>query len=499
MFRVPPLSQSDPKWKDKKLGVDATSTIGMYGCLLTCMTMVANGFGEELTPALLDDKLVNIGGFLGDLVRPALLPDVASRVHYKNFVRFNDQPAALREIDAALAAGMPVIIEVDNSPAPGMQNHWIILYDKRGDDYLFQDPWPYPPPQKEYLLSKRYAFSGKPKNIIRSALFYTGVAQGKPSETKSTPPKKPILKEGLFVYSTVDGLAFRTQPVVDDSTLIKRVNIGARFISLEREEQAREKIGVNDQWLNAQDAEEGYEGYVAAWYLATGDANQPPTGISSGGDQQTEAAPESQPTPPSESSAVPTAPSPPQTKKSRHLIVYTAVDGLALRSQPVISPDNLIKREPQNAELQVLEPIRTARQKIGQQNQWLRVGDIGGTTGYVAAWYVLATQEPALGTDEKNGAPPEQGADQASSKFILRTTVDALALRSQPVITPATLIKRFPVSSELLALEPPEAVEKKLGVMNQWIKVRDIHGNEGYVAAWYVMKNPKPAPYAQNE
>ena len=45
MFTVQPLSQMDPRWKDNKLGLDRTSTIGKYGCLLTSMTMVANGFG----------------------------------------------------------------------------------------------------------------------------------------------------------------------------------------------------------------------------------------------------------------------------------------------------------------------------------------------------------------------------------------------------------------------------------------------------------------------
>ena len=30
--------------------------------------------------------------------------------------------------------------------------------------------------------------------------------------------------------------------------------------------------------------------------------------------------------------------------------------------------------------------------------------------------------------------------------------------------------------------------ESKVGVHGQWIKVRDIENDEGYVAAWYVTK-----------
>jgi hypothetical protein len=54
------------------------------------------------------------------------------------------------------------------------------------------------------------------------------------------------------------------------------------------------------------------------------------------------------------------------------------------------------------------------------------------------------------------------------------------------VISEATLIKRLPVRSELLVLEA--GGESKIGVVGQWLKVRDLLGVEGYVAAWYVDK-----------
>jgi hypothetical protein len=30
--------------------------------------------------------------------------------------------------------------------------------------------------------------------------------------------------------------------------------------------------------------------------------------------------------------------------------------------------------------------------------------------------------------------------------------------------------------------------EKKIGVQNQWLQVKDIQGKDGYVAAWFVKK-----------
>ena len=74
MFQVQPFSQRDPRWKDNLLGTDNSSTIGSYGCLLTCLTMVADAFGASETPATLNNKMKAAGGFPGrhdDPRRPA--------------------------------------------------------------------------------------------------------------------------------------------------------------------------------------------------------------------------------------------------------------------------------------------------------------------------------------------------------------------------------------------------------------------------------------------
>ena len=41
MFDLSRLSQTDPRWKNMLLGFDSESTLGNYGCLVTCMAMVA--------------------------------------------------------------------------------------------------------------------------------------------------------------------------------------------------------------------------------------------------------------------------------------------------------------------------------------------------------------------------------------------------------------------------------------------------------------------------
>ena len=66
--------------------------------------------------------------------------------------------------------------------------------------------------------------------------------------------------------------------------------------------------------------------------------------------------------------------------------VKAAVEGIALRKQPVVSDASLIKRLPLGAEFTVTEP--NAEGKIGKNDQWLKVKDTGGVEGFVAAWFV---------------------------------------------------------------------------------------------------------------
>ncbi|MBA4380366.1 MAG: hypothetical protein C0393_06795 [Anaerolinea sp.] len=78
---------------------------------------------------------------------------------------------------------------------------------------------------------------------------------------------------------------------------------------------------------------------------------------------------------------------------------------------------------------------------------------------------------------------------------LLRVCEDGLALRSAPVISADTLIKRLTIGTELIAIESPEFAGPKIGKVGEWIHVRDIVGEEGYVAAWYVDERPAdPAP-----
>jgi hypothetical protein len=68
----------------------------------------------------------------------------------------------------------------------------------------------------------------------------------------------------------------------------------------------------------------------------------------------------------------------------------------------------------------------------------------------------------------------------------VRTTYAGVALRSQPVVSPKTLLKWLPSGMDLLVIEPAAEAAKKIGVKDQWLNVRDLAQTEGFIAAWYV-------------
>jgi hypothetical protein len=147
------------------------------------------------------------------------------------------------------------------------------------------------------------------------------------------------------------------QPVITDNTLIRRVSLTEKLISLEPTDQTIKKVGVTGRWLNVQDST-GQQGYVAAWHVkyASGSTAQAQTTI----------------TPPADPDG--------------GVTVRTTIAFVALRKKPVVDPSTLIEYLPIGTELTIIEP--GGEQKIGANNQWLNVRGKLGTEGYIAAWFV---------------------------------------------------------------------------------------------------------------
>src|SRR5215216_1466656 len=199
-FNLVYLSQQDPQWKNDTLGFgDAGDTIGYVGCALTSVSMLLSGYGNSETPKNLDQKL-------------------------KANVACENSDAPLAQIDAALAAGHPGVVRVDAAPNPGLQWHYVVLYGRKGDDYLMLDPWPYQPgTAREDYLMKRYSQGRHLKNAIQQVLFYEAASGGPVSTSSSTPTTTttpqtqpttvPVAGSGIYIRvldSATWGLNIRT-------------------------------------------------------------------------------------------------------------------------------------------------------------------------------------------------------------------------------------------------------------------------------------------------
>jgi hypothetical protein len=465
-------SQTDPQWKNNLLGFDKSSTIGGFGCLLTSMAMSASHYGAvNLSPAALNDKMKSINGFqAGTAFIIGWMIDKVVPGMGLDYRACQGVPAPLAEIDANLAQGRPVIIEVDWSPQAGVQTHYMLAYAKSGSDYLVYDPYPFPVTNGQIKLStSKYATvagTTDPAKIISGVFFTRGSANAAPVE----PPK---LDKGVYasfsVYASADDLAVRSQPVIADYTLIKRFPANTEFKVLEADVTAGPNVGKQNTWLPVK-AADGTQGYVAAWLVSKSKTNAAP-------------APS---TPPA---VVPVPKDAP--------VIKTNVDALKLRSKPDSTDATVLKFYPIGTELKVLEPPAEVKRKVGVNFEWLKVVDVTGSQGVVAAWYVSIVSLGAFGPEAQRQTVAPSFAIGEVQPLILRTTEDGVAMRSKAFISKHTLIQRLPKGAELIALGKPETSVKKLGKSGKWIRVKDIRGNKGYVAAWLLKERPEdPLPTA---
>jgi hypothetical protein len=231
--------------------------------------------------------------------------------------------------------------------------------------------------------------------------------------------------------------------------------LGTELLCVEPKTAAKAKIGINGQWINVQDPN-GDQGYVAAWYVS-GTKGQP-------------AVP-----PQPKSGSAPAAASNPLPAGA---LAFLPIEELSFRTQPVITPETLIRRIPVNEQLVSLEPANFVIPKVGVTGQWLKVRDVSNKVGFVAAWYVKYA----------SGSTAQQTVAQTPALMggllKVKATAEGTALRKQPIVNDATLIKRLPLGTELIVAEPN--AEGKIGKNDQWLKVKDAVGAEGFVAAWFV-------------
>jgi hypothetical protein len=348
-------SQQDPRWKDDRLG-GGRNTIGYIGCALTAVAMYASGWGNTETPGSLNRKLKGVGGFINQAIVWGAITKIYPQIKCKGLTLCSDSPAPISDIRESLAAGQPVIVEVDFSPAGGLQTHWVLLYKSLNNDFLMLDPWPYPVETDEVTLLSRFGHGRRLQRAIKAIAWYQ-YATGSPA-----PVPGPI-ETDLYVWplpSVTAGLRLRQQPSTESPAIYAEMP-GVRLNVIEDKAGALAKIGVKGEWIRVRDPS-GHQGYVAAWFVETVPLDAP------------------SPTP---------VPPPASEPKKFQVVVLGSVGslGLAVRAEPSRGAAK-INAERAGARLTVLEPASTGLPKIGVDGQWLAIKATNNKRGYVAAQYV---------------------------------------------------------------------------------------------------------------
>lgn len=387
-FKLVYLSQQDPQWKNDLLGFgDPVDTIGYVGCALTATAMLLNGHGYAETPRSLNEKLKNTGGFVSSAIVWSAVSKLYPKVTLKAFIPCTTSDAPLAQIDASLAAGQPAIVQVDSSPAPGIQTHWVVIYERKGDDYLMLDPWPYNPgADKQDYLMKRYAQGMTLKRAISHVILYEAYESGGPIATPpSTPTTGTTPTSGNYARvkdSVTWGLNIRSS--IDTSSMtnvVDTVIAGTQLLLLEADGLA--KVGGVNQWVRVR-TPDGREGFCAAWYLEKVPAEPPPVVTEPAPGPGSEA-PAPIPSTPTPSTPPPVVPEP----KKLTLKVSSSVgkSGLRMRKYPSLG-GALVMTLKAGTKLTVLEPADKAKTKVGKASQWIYIREPTGKRGYVAARYV---------------------------------------------------------------------------------------------------------------
>ena len=378
-FQLVYHSQQDPKWKQDILGFgDPGDTIGYVGCALTSVSMLISGHGFIETPKTLNQKLKSADGFVSAAIRWNVVSQIYPQINVKSNISCGNTDAPLGLIDASIAAGQPVIVMVDNTPAAGLLTHWVVLYAKEGNDYLILDPWPYQTDvtQKTYLMP-RYSQGNPLRRSIMHVIVYEsfnasgGIAQPGSSTTTGTPPTPPInvpvSTSGFSARVKADvtwGLNIRSSiDTSSTSNIVTSVSAGTVLTLLGSDDYA--KIGGVNQWVRVRD-NKGHAGFCAAWYL-----------------EKTQTA-----TPVIETVPVPTSTVEAPVPISYQLIVVvkSRVGKFGAKVYETESiKSHIVSTEKVRAKLVVIEDQSKARPKIGKAGKWLKVQTREGKKGFVNA------------------------------------------------------------------------------------------------------------------
>ena len=169
---IHPIGQREADWKLKRLG-NSTTTIGNYGCLLVCHTMMLNYFGKDVDPITLNEIYKSKNVFHdGNLIGYGQAADCWDDVTADDYELFKyvNNPCDMDLVDKYLIEKrLPVIAWVDNIHDDGKPDHFVLIIGKdENGKYLINDPWL---GETQYFHN---LYGDDPSRFIYGLRLYTG-------------------------------------------------------------------------------------------------------------------------------------------------------------------------------------------------------------------------------------------------------------------------------------------------------------------------------------
>jgi hypothetical protein len=174
-------SQNDSRWKSVLLGF-GTGTIGQYGCFVTAYANLLTYYGHNTTPLQMNDIMKERKWFTGTSKNLVANHQVPQTLYPSEIKWVEDKqwpnPVDWNYFNDANDINILYIIKLDSSPAAGVQDHFVLVQGKKGNDLLIDDPWD----GKRKMLSAY----GDPAKILYASYKYTRVKQP-PQEIEMEP------------------------------------------------------------------------------------------------------------------------------------------------------------------------------------------------------------------------------------------------------------------------------------------------------------------------
>ena len=220
------FSQRDPLWKADKLGT-STSTLGSFGCLVTCAASMLRYFGNDTDPGRLNKLLTDKGLYYnGNLfVFDSLDALFSVKIDWNNFIDCADKPAPLDKVDALLNQKRPVIVKVDfDVDDEDVDQHWVMIVGKEGGSYIILDPW-------DGVAKKFEQDYGDPARHIYRIAAWTGIPN--PLDLIVTPEPLPEGKAVTLVNLNIRkgaGTSFTVWATAPKGTLLDALEVKGDWV-----------------------------------------------------------------------------------------------------------------------------------------------------------------------------------------------------------------------------------------------------------------------------